>query len=86
MIEIDIFFYLGIFLAIVGSIATAWGPNVRDPVIRTLNTEVASIGISLILLSYNHMLALLTLMATTIVITLILFRAITRLEEMGADV
>ena len=37
-------------------------------------------------LSYNHVLALLTLVATTVVITLILFRAIIRLEEMGADV
>jgi energy-converting hydrogenase A subunit E len=31
-------------------------------------------------------LALLTLLATTVIITLILFRAIIRLEEMGADV
>ena len=31
-------------------------------------------------------LALLTLLATTVVITFVLFRAIIRLEEMGADV
>jgi energy-converting hydrogenase A subunit E len=86
MIDISIFFYTGIFLAVIGSLATAWGPKVRDPVVRTLNTEVASIGISLILLCYNHTLALLTLMATTVIVTLVLFRAITRLEEMGADV
>lgn len=86
MINITLFFYLGIFLAIVGSLATAWGPGVKDPIVRTLNTEVASIGISLIMLSYNHLLALLTLVATTVIITLILFRAIIRLEEMGADV
>ena len=76
----------GNLLAIVGSLATAWGPGVKDPIVRTFNTEVASIGVCLILLSYNHVLALLTLVATTVVITLILFRAIIRLEEMGADV
>ena len=86
MISVQLFFYLGIFLAIVGSLATAWGPGVKDPIVRTFNTEVASIGICLILLSYNHVLALLTLVATTVVITLILFRAIISLEEMGADV
>ena len=86
MISVQLFFYLGIFLAIVGSLATAWGPGVKDPIVGTFNTEVASIGICLILLSYNHVLALLTLVATTVVITLILFRAIIRLEEMGADV
>ena len=73
-------------LAIVGSIATAWGPGVSDPVVRTFNTEIASIGVCMVLLCYNHVLALLTLLATTVIITLILFRAIIRLEEMGADV
>ena len=86
MISVQLFFYFGIVLAIVGSLATAWGPGVKDPIVRTFNTEVASIGVCLILLSYNHVLALLTLVATTVVITLILFRAIIRLEEMGADV
>ena len=86
MISVQLFFYFGIFLAIVGSLATAWGPGVKDPIVRTFNTEVASIGVCLVFLSYNHVLALLTLVATTVVITLILFRAIIRLEEMGADV
>ena len=86
MISVQLFFYFGIVLAIVGSLGTAWGPGVKDPIVRTFNTEVASIGVCLILLSYNHVLALLTLVATTVVITLILFRAIIRLEEMGADV
>ena len=86
MISVQLFFYFGIFLAIVGSLATAWGPGVKDPIVRTFNTEVASIGVCLVLLSYNHVLALLTLVATTVVITLILFRAIIRLVEMGADV
>ena len=51
-----------------------------------LAIEVASVGVCLVLLCYNHVLALLTLLATTVIITLILFRAIIRLEEMGADV
>lgn len=86
MISVPLFFYFGIFLAIVGSIATAWGPSVKDPIIRTFNTEVASIGACLVLLCYNHVLALLTLLATTVIISLILFRAIIRLEEMGANI
>ncbi|MBE6499152.1 MAG: DUF2107 domain-containing protein [Methanobrevibacter thaueri] len=86
MISVNIFFYMGIFLAIIGSIATAWGSGVNDPIVRTFNTEVASIGVCLVLLCYNHVLALLTLLATTVIISLILFRAIIRLEEMGADV
>lgn len=86
MMEVQLFFYVGIFMAIVGSIATAWGPGVGDPIVRTFNTEVASIGVCLVLLCYNHTLALLTLLATTVIISLILFRAIIRLEEMGADV
>lgn len=85
MIDVQLFFYLRIFIAIVGSLATALGPGVNDPIVRTFNTEVASIGVCLVLLSYNHVLALLTLLATTVIISLILFRAIIRLEEMGAD-
>lgn len=86
MIDVQLFFYFGLILAIVGSLATAVGPGVKDPIIRLLNTEIASIGVSLVLLSYNHVLALLTLVATTVVITFILFRAVIRLEDMGADV
>ena len=85
MIDVQLFFYLRIFIAIVGSLATALGPGVNDSIVRTFNTEVASIGVCLVLLSYNHVLALLTLLATTVIISLILFRAIIRLEEMGAD-
>ena len=86
MFNLALWVYVGLALAIFGSIATVWGPGVKDPIVRTFNTEIASIGVCLVLLSYNHVLALLTLVATTVVITLILFRAIIRLEEMGADV
>ena len=86
MFNLAIWIYVGLALAIFRSIATVWGPGVKDPIIRTINTEVASVGVSLILLTYNSTLALLTLIATTIIVTLILFRAIARLEEIGADV
>ena len=86
MTAIEIFFYSGCILAILGSLATLAGPGVKDPIVRIFNTEIAAIGVSLIFLSYNHTLAIMTFIAATAVITLILFRAVTRLEEMGADV
>jgi len=85
LIEVQMFFYTGCILAIVGTIASVFGPGVKDPVVRTINTEVVAIGVSMIFLIYNHTLALMTFIAATAVITLILLRAITRLEEMGAD-
>jgi len=85
LIEVHMFFYTGCILAIIGTIASVAGPGVKDPVVRTINTEVVAIGVSLIFLIYNHTLALMTFIAATAVITLILLRAITRLEEMGAD-
>lgn len=86
MLDLAIWVYTGLALAIFGSLAMVIGPGVKDPIIRTINSEVASVGVCLVLLSYNHTLALLTLIATTVVITLILLRAVSRLEEIGADV
>lgn len=86
MLDIYIWFYTGCALMILGSIATVIGPGVKDPIIRTLNTEVAAVGVSMIFLTYNHTIALLTFIASTLIITMILLRAITRLEEMGAKV
>lgn len=86
MIEVEILFYTGCVLAVLGSLATLAGPGVKDPIVRTFNTEIAAIGVSLIFLIYNHTLAVMTFVAATAVITLVLLRAITRLEEMGADV
>ncbi len=86
MFDVYVCFYTGVFLLIVGSIATVIGPGVKDPIIRSLNTEIPSVGISLILLTYNHTVALLTFIAATVIIMMILLRAIVRLEEMGADV
>jgi len=81
-----IWFYTGCILTILGSIATVIGPGVNDPIVRTLNTEVAGVGVSMIFLTYNHTLAILTFVVSTTIITMILLRAIVRLEEMEAKV
>jgi energy-converting hydrogenase A subunit E len=84
LLEIQIWFYTGCALVILGSLATVFGPGVKDPLARILNTEIAAVGVSLIFLTYNHTIALLTFIAATLIITLILLRAVVRLEEMGA--
>jgi energy-converting hydrogenase A subunit E len=85
LLDVYIWFYTGCALVIIGSIATVIGPGVKDPLVRTLNTEIPAIGVSLIFLTYNHTIALVTFIAATTIITLILLRAIVRLEEMGAE-
>jgi len=85
LLDVYVWFYTGCILVIVGSIATVIGPGVKDPVIRTINTEIPAVGISMIFLTYNHTIALVTFIAATAIITLILLRAIVRLEEMGAE-
>lgn len=85
MFDVYVWFYTGVALVIIGSIGTAVGPGVRDPLIRTLNTEIPAVGLSLIFLTYNHTLALLTFIAATAIISMILLRAVVRLEEMGAE-
>ena len=86
MLDIYIWFYTGCALLILGSIGTVIGPGVKDPIVRTLNTEIPAVGVSMIFLTYNHTIALLTFVASTVIITMILLRAIVRLEEMGAKV
>ena len=54
MLDLAIWVYAGLALAIFGSLAMVIGPGVKDPIIRTINSEVASVGVCLILLSYNH--------------------------------
>jgi energy-converting hydrogenase A subunit E len=85
LFDIYIWFYTGVALTILGSLGTALGPGVKDPITRTLNTEVAAVGVSLIFLTYNHTIGLLTFIAATAIITMILLRAIVRLEEVGAE-
>ena len=86
MLDIYVWFYTGCILLILGSIASVIGPGVKDPIVRTLNTEIPAVGLSMIFLTYNHTIALLTFVASTLIITMILLRAIVRLEEMGAKV
>jgi len=86
LLDIYIWFYTGCALLILGSIGTVIGPGVKDPIVRTLNTEIPAVGVSMIFLTYNHTIALLTFVASTVIITMILLRAIVRLEEMGAEV
>ena len=86
MLDIYIWFYTGCALVILGSIGTVIGPGVKDPIVRTLNTEIPAVGVSMIFLTYNHTIALLTFVAATVIMTMILLRAIVRLEEMGAKV
>ena len=85
LLDVYIWFYTGCVLVVIGSIATVIGPGVKDPLVRTLNTEIPAVGVSLIFLTYNSTIALLTFIAATTIITLILLRAIVRLEEMGAE-
>jgi len=85
LLDIYIWFYTGCILVIVGSIATVIGPGVKDPIIRIINTEIPAVGISMIFLTYNHTIALVTFIAATAIVTLVLLRAIVRLEEMGAE-
>jgi energy-converting hydrogenase A subunit E len=85
LLDVYVWFYTGCILVIVGSIATVIGPGVKDPVVRTINTEIPAVGISMIFLTYNHTIALVTFIAATAIITLVLLRAVVRLEEMGAE-
>ncbi len=84
LLDVYIWFYTGVALVILGGLGTAIGPGVKDPIVRTLNTEIAAVGVSLIFLTYNHTIALVTYIAATTIITMILLRAIVRLEEVGA--
>lgn len=85
LLDIYVWFYTGCILVIVGSIATVIGPGVKDPVVRTINTEIPAVGVSMIFLTYNHTIALVTFIAATAIVTLVLLRAVVRLEEMGAE-
>ena len=86
MLDIYIWFYTGCALVILGTLGTVIGPGVKDPIVRTLNTEIPAVGVSMIFLTYNHTLAILTFVSATVIMTMILLRAIVRLEEMGAKV
>ena len=85
MLDIYIWFYTGCALVIIGCIATVIGPGVKDPIVRVINTEIPAVGVSMIFLTYNYTIALVTYVAATVLITMVLLRAVVRLEEMGAE-
>jgi energy-converting hydrogenase A subunit E len=58
LLDVYVWFYMGCALVIIGSIATVIGPGVKDPLVRTLNTEISAVGVSLIFLTYNHTIAI----------------------------
>lgn len=85
MLDIYIWFYTGCALVVIGCIATVIGPGVKDPIVRVINTEIPAVGVSMIFLTYNDTIALVTYVAATVLITMVLLRAVVRLEEMGAE-
>ncbi|WP_456419636.1 EhaE family protein [Methanocaldococcus infernus] len=68
--------YIGFFLLIVGTLGSIIGPNVEDPLVRFLNIEVTSCGVSLVFLAYDETLALMTYLAVNALLTIIIVRAI----------
>jgi len=72
-------------LCVLGTLGAAVGPKRHDPVVKSLNLEVAGVGICLLFLAFNHMLALLTYVAVGAFATPILLRAILRVEASGRD-
>ncbi|MBP2143765.1 energy-converting hydrogenase A subunit E [Methanococcus voltae] len=73
--------YTGYILLILGTIGAVMGPMSKDPIKKLLNVEVPSIGLSLILLAYNHTLALMTFLAVNAAIGLVLIRAVIKTVE-----
>ncbi len=72
--------YAGAFMVLAGTAGAAIGPARSDPVVKALNLDVAAVGICLIFLAFNHLLALLTYIAVGAFATPILMRAILRVE------
>jgi energy-converting hydrogenase A subunit E len=78
-------FYLGIALLVLGSLGVVFGPKTsKEPIIRVINLTVPTTGIALIFLSYNYTLAVLTILSVNTMFSIIIIRAIIRLEEMEA--
>ena len=78
-------FYLGIALLVLGSLGVAFGPKTsQEPIIRLINLTPPTTGIALIFLSYNYTLAMLTILSVNTMFSIIIIRAILRLEEMEA--
>ncbi|WP_456481350.1 EhaE family protein [Methanopyrus sp.] len=77
--------YTGVFMIIIGTLGAAIGPARSDPVVKSLNLELATVGVCLIFLAFNHLLALITFIAVGAFATPILMRAILRVEASERD-
>ncbi|MGZ4857821.1 MAG: DUF2107 family protein [Methanobacteriaceae archaeon] len=76
---------MGIALLVLGSLGVVFGPKTsKEPIIRVINLTVPTTGIALIFLSYNYTLAMLTILSVNTMFSIIIIRAIIRLEEMEA--
>jgi energy-converting hydrogenase A subunit E len=78
--------YIGYVLLVIGTLGAVVGPKVNNPLIRMLNVEVPTIGVSLIFLAYDETLALMTFIAVNAVLSLVLIRAVilnTEYDENG---
>ncbi len=75
--------YCGYILLIVGALGVIFGPGADDPFKRFLNMEVPALGTSLILLSYNHTLALMTFLMVNTLVMIVVVRAIIKNKEIG---
>ncbi|ACV24159.1 EhaE family protein [Methanocaldococcus fervens] len=73
---VEYILYIGYALLIIGTIGAVIGPRVDNPLIRMLNVEVPTVGVSLIFLAYDEALALMTFIAVNAVLSLILIRAV----------
>ncbi|MEO2240947.1 MAG: EhaE family protein [Euryarchaeota archaeon] len=78
--EPELTLYAGSFMVLAGVAGAAIGPARSDPVVKALNLDLASTGICLIFLAFNHTLALITYIAVGAFATPILMRAILRVE------
>ncbi|WP_148688668.1 MULTISPECIES: EhaE family protein [unclassified Methanopyrus] len=85
MHECEVILYTGAFMIVVGTLGAAIGPARSDPVVKSLNLELATVGVCLVFLAFNHLLALITFIAVGAFATPILMRAILRVEASERD-
>jgi len=75
--------YCGYIMLIGGTLGAIFGPMATDPFKKLLNMEVPAMGVALILLSYNHTLALMTFITVNTILIIVFVRAIIKNEEIG---
>ncbi|HOB18029.1 MAG TPA: DUF2107 family protein [Candidatus Methanoculleus thermohydrogenotrophicum] len=72
-------FILGCIILIIGVIAAAF-PRPKTYLSRLISLEIPGLGLLLIMIAYDEMLALLTFVAVTAISTFVLVRVIERKE------